>query len=107
MRGLKRMKWIGVTEFYDQSICALRSLIHEKPMCTCAAATMAKVVHQTGIHITHGTNPHDVVLTGGQLKRFKALRTWRVQSLAYAYGLTHLNVTLAKFDLTCLLGQPR
>ena len=100
--GLKRMTWIGVTEFYGQSICALRSILHEKPMCSCAI----QAVNQTSTHQTHGTHPDDVTLTGDDLKRLKSLHSWRVESLKYAFALTHLNATLAKFNLSCLLELP-
>ena len=100
--GLQRMTWIGVTEFYHQSICALRSIIHEKPMCSCAV----QALHQTSTHQTHGTQPDNVALTGDDLKRLKSLHSWRVESLKYSFAVTHLNATLAKFGLLCLLELP-
>ena len=99
MQGLRRMTWIGVTEFYDESICALRSLLHDQPMCSCTS----KAINQTSVHVDHGNNADATVLTDGDLKRMRNLHLWRVQSALYAFALSHLRATLRRFKLECIL----
>jgi hypothetical protein len=43
LTALNRMLWVGVTEAYDASICLLRSILMNKPMCACEARNSIKV----------------------------------------------------------------
>merc|ERR1711990_870357 len=57
--AVKRMSWVGVTEFYGQSICALRSMLAGTAMCSCEEKELRSEVKET-----HGTHPDELVLTG-------------------------------------------
>ena len=98
--GLRRMEWVGVTELYGQSLCALRSLLAGKPMCSCEQSKSVP----SGIQMTHNTHAEQQILTGSMRARIMRLRAWRVGSFEYAQGLVHLRSTLARFNLTCLVA---
>eukprot|EP00962_Isochrysis_galbana_P032849 scaffold10872_cov129-Isochrysis_galbana.AAC.6 len=98
--GLRRMEWVGVTEFYDESVCALRSLLASKPMCSCKQSGMPPA----GLKVTHKTHPEEEILTGSRRARIMKLQRWRVGSFQYAQGLLHLRANLARFNLTCLVA---
>ena len=98
--GLRRMEWVGVTEFYGQSLCALRSLLASKPMCSCEQSKRVP----SGLRVTHNTHPEQQILTGSMRARIMKLRAWQIGSFEYAQGLVHLRSILARFNLTCLVA---
>ncbi len=97
--GLRRMEWVGVTEFYGQSLCALRSLLAGKPMCSCEQTTVP-----SGLQVTHDTHTEQQILTGSMRAKMMKLMAWRVGSFEYAQGLVHLRSILTRFNLTCLVA---
>ena len=99
--GLRRMAWIGVTEFYGHSLCALRSLLAGKPMCSCEQQEL-----HSEIQMTHGTHTEQHVLTGAVRAQMMELPSWRSASIEFAEGLQRLRAQLAQFNLSCLLVRP-
>ena len=57
LAGLERMAYVGVTEFYEQSICALRSLLHNRAMCHCFEMPFT-------VHNDHKNNASAISLDG-------------------------------------------
>ena len=100
LAGLERIAFVGVTEFYRQSICALRSLLHSRAMCRCSEIPVTK-------HDDNRNNASATSLDGPA--RFKYMQThiWRRNNLVYAVGFMRLISVLGTNNLTCLLTPQR
>ena len=91
---LKSAFWVGVTGSYDASLCLLRSKLKGQAACSCSAL-------HTATHVTHGTRPGDVTLTGTMRRQIHFLAG--LDTVLHAHALSRLQHELAAFNLSCLL----
>lgn len=99
--SIDHARWVGVTSWYDASLCLLRSVLQDGPACTCSDAE--DTVNKT-LRVRHGTDSSAIVITDADQRKINQLT--RLDSVLYKAAVTKLHHGLDSFNLTCLLAKP-
>ena len=93
MGVIQRAAWVGVTRYYDASICLLQSILQTVAACSCA-----KLARVARINPSPGVPEVDASSLAG----FRALTS--LDTVLYARAMLRLQQDLKRYGIDCFLS---